>query len=140
MVPVSCMSRIVYRLRHADPVYCTLASVISAFAWSIMLAWDGDTMARQTYYHMARVAPEWVWTITFTLVGLIQTARMAFEHRGGTIIDYGIKAIACVLWSYVATACILAQNPPPAAMGDAVAVAVLTWVDFARAEIGGKPS
>jgi hypothetical protein len=131
------LGHVLHRLRHADPVYCTVASIVSAFAWAIMLAWEGDTMARQTYFHMARIAPEWVWTITFTLIGLVQMTRLAFDHNGNAWQDYILKALACILWSYVAAACILAQNPPPAAMGDAVAVAVLTWIDFARAEPGG---
>jgi hypothetical protein len=110
-------------------------SIFSGWGWGVALAVPGDTMGRPTYRHMAALMDEYWWTCLFLTIATLQTWRL-FKRTTIRLFPYELtlKAVAGTTWSFVAFACFLSQWPLAAAMADALAIAIASWIDMARCE------
>ena len=107
--------------------------LVSAWGWFIGLSLPGDTLARPTYKYMAVVAPEDYWTVVIGLIALLQSWRL-FKRTTLKLFPYelALKALAALVWTYIAIACYASQWPPAAAMSGDLAVALCAWIDMSQ--------
>lgn len=120
--------------KYGDTRVATIASIMSAYLWSVLLLWPGETLARPTYRHMQEVMPyDEYWATLFMLVGTLQLWRLyAKTSRYAIKWEYLLKIVACSMWSFVGFACMFSVYPPPAAMSDTLIIAVGCWWDMVR--------
>jgi len=110
-----------------------LASILSGYLWGIALLLPGDTLERPTYRYMREVAPEYLWTLLFISVASLQLWRVFRLTTPRTFAyELVLKIAACVMWTFVGTACLASQWPLAAAMADTLVVSVFSWIDMTR--------
>jgi len=129
---------------YGDTTPATVASILSSFLWALCLSFPGTLIGppgigRPTYRHMAEVADEPIWIAIFVSIFVLQVWRLfcqqAVSHRTFVyFLEVAIKALAAIVWTYIAFACMIAQYPPAAAMSDAIVISGLCWWDFLRCE------
>jgi hypothetical protein len=112
----------------------TIASVLSGYLWAAFLMFPEETLSRPTYKHMAEVMPQdECWAGLFVIVATLQLWRLyATTNRRSIRFEYGLKIIACSMWSFVGLACMFSLYPPPAAMSDTLVIAFGCWWDLVR--------
>lgn len=120
--------------KYGDTRVATIASILSAYAWAACLLWEGETMARPTYKHMAEVLPtDDHWAALFIAVGTLQFWRLYTRTSRKSIKwEYLLKIVACSMWSFVGLSCMFSVYPPPAAMSDTLVIALGCWWDMVR--------
>ena len=118
-------------LFDSDLIASRLALAFAELCWAIMLFWPGDSMVRPTYATMAMIAPEWCWGLTFLFTSLIQFGIVALElcKTRGAWLFAGWNTL---LWFTSIICMIHAVQPPPAATGGEIALAVSALWIFVR--------
>lgn len=118
-------------LFDSDLIASRLALAFAELCWAIMLFWPGDSFVRPTYTEMARVAPEWCWAWCFLFTSLVQFSIVAFDlcrTRGAWLFAGWNTA----LWLTSVCLMIYSVQPPPAAIGGEIALAVSALWIWAR--------
>lgn len=114
------------------------------FLWPVPVFPTPDQLiagtGRHTYSLMAKIAPEWVWGMSFFSQGALMLWSLVKNYRN----RYLLWMDACfgsLLWTTAIGACYLAYWPglenwasyrPPAIMGGEVAAALASWWVFVR--------
>lgn len=115
-------------LFDSDLIASRLALAFAELCWAIMLFWPGDSFVRPTYTVMSHIAPEWCWGWAFLFTALIQFSIVAFElckTRGAWL----FAGWNTVLWVTAIVAMVVSVQPPPAAIGGEIALAVSAlWI------------
>lgn len=118
-------------LFDSDLVATRLALAFAELCWAIMLLWPGDTFGRPTYTIMAHIAPELCWAVAFLATSILQFTIVAFELCK-TRAAWVFAGWNTALWLTSIVAMIVSVQPPPAAIGGEVALALSALWIFAR--------
>ena len=107
---------------------------VAGVLWSLMLFWDGDTFARQTYAGMREIADEHAWATVFFVLGslsLWHTFAPIHTRLAGTFAKTE-ALISCAVWSTAMISMLLSQTPPPAAIAGDIAIATAAFWVYVR--------
>lgn len=118
-------------LWDSDLVASRLTLFLAEALWALMLMWPGETFDRPTYTAMAHVASEEAWALIFAASSVTQLSIVLMEDFHSRFARY-FAAWNALLWGYVVIGMVLSVQPPPAAIGGEIALAVLAFWIFAR--------
>ncbi|MFZ4540099.1 hypothetical protein [Propionivibrio sp.] len=101
---------------------------------------------RNTYALMAQIAPEWLWSLCFTVQGSVMALSLITDYRSKWLL-WVDAAFGVIIWTVSVSACYLAywrgfdrimEYRPPAIMGGEVAAALASWWVFVRYHFGSQ--
>ena len=118
-------------LFESDLVATRLALAFAEMCWAIMLLWPGDTFGRPTYTVMAQIAPELCWAVAFFATSILQFTIVALDLCK-TRAAWVFSGWNTALWLTSIVAMIVSVQPPPAAIGGEMALALSALWIFAR--------
>jgi len=121
-------------LWDSDLIASRISLALSEFFWAVMLLWPGDTFTRPTYALMHKAANEEVWGILFLASAVTQMSIVLMDDMHSRFARY-FAGWNAALWTYVVTSMLISVQPPPAAIGGEIALALIAVWIWARPNI-----
>lgn len=119
--------------QYADTRSVTYISMLSGYLWTIGLLLPGQLFDRPAMVHMATIMGAWPWAILFSSLSSLQLWRIYVSaNRLSNPLEYATKMAAVLVWTFVASACLLSRYPPPLLVADTLVIMLATWWDFLR--------
>ena len=124
-------------LWDSDLVATRIALALAEMFWAVMLLWPGDTFTRPTYALMNKATNEEVWGVLFLVSSVTQMSIVLLDDMGSRFARY-FAGWNAALWTYVVTSMLISVQPPPAAIGGEIALALFAIWIWARPNILAK--
>jgi len=121
-------------LWDSDLIASRISLALSEFFWAVMLLWPGDTFTRPTYMLMQKVTNEEVWGVLFLASAVTQMSIVLMDDMHSRFARY-FAGWNATLWAYVVTSMLISVQPPPAAIGGEIALALIAIWIWARPNI-----
>ena len=115
-------------LWDSDLVATRIVLALSEMFWAVMLLWSGDTFTRPTYALMSKATNEEVWGVLFLVSSITQMSIVLMDDMYSRFARY-FAGWNAALWTYVVTSMLISVQPPPAAIGGEIALALFAiWI------------
>lgn len=124
-------------LWDSDLIATRIALSLAEMFWAVMLLWPGDTFTRPTYALMNKATNEEVWGVLFLVSSITQMSIVLLDDMGSRFARY-FAGWNAALWTYVVTSMLISVQPPPAAIGGEIALALFAVWIWARPNILAK--